>query len=307
MKKIAITTTSFGQYDKSVLLPLEEKGLEIVLNPLGRKLNKEEIVEICRDSAGMIAGTEKLDEQTLKQLSLLKVISRCGTGMDNVDLEAAKRLSVMVYNTPDAPTMAVAELAVALMLNLLRKVSRMDAGIRAGKWEKLMGNLLSGKRAGIIGYGRIGRKVGELLKCFKCDIAFYDPFVGSEVADATKMGLNELLEWADIVSVHVPGSSTVIGEKEIAYIKRGAWLFNLSRGNAIDEDAIYQALKNNILSGAGLDVFREEPYKGKLIELDNVVLTAHVGSYAIESRIEMERQAVKNLLVGLNSTEIGII
>ncbi|MDD5434873.1 MAG: phosphoglycerate dehydrogenase [Nitrospira sp.] len=308
MKKIAITTTSFGQYDKSVLLPLEEQGFEIVINPYGRKLNKEEIEEICRDSIGIIAGTEKLDGQTLERLPLLKVISRCGTGMDNVDLDAAKRLNIKVCNTPDAPTVAVAELAIALMLNLMRKVSRMDSGIREGKWEKLMGNLLSGKKAGIIGCGRIGRKVAVLLKCFQCDIAFYDPFVGSEVIDAAKMGLQELLEWADIVSVHVPGSSTtVIGEKEIGYMKHGAWLVNLSRGEAVDEDALYQALKNNSLSGAGLDVFREEPYKGKLKELDNVVMTAHVGSYARESRIEMEQQAVKNLLVELNSTERGII
>lgn len=302
MYKIAITTTSFGKYDNEPLNLLRKNGFETVLNPYGRKLKKEEVFELCRDAVGVIAGTETLDADTLEKLANVKVISRCGTGLDNVDLDVTRKLGIKVFNTPDAPTIAVAELTIGLILNLLRKINRMDFALRQDRWEKLMGNLLYGKNVGIIGFGRIGKKVAELLKPFGCRIKYYDPEVVTADSDIKKVELNELLEGSDIISIHVSTKEQIIGESEIKQIKKGAWLVNVSRGGVVDENALYHALKEGYLAGAAIDVFVQEPYMGPLKELGNVILTPHVGSYAKEARIKMEMYAVENLLKGLEGT-----
>lgn len=302
MKKIGITTTSFGQYDENPLKTIQASGYDVVLNPYGRKLKKDEIVELCKDTAGIIAGTELMAAEILEKLTDLKVISRCGTGLDNIDLSAARRLGIKVFNTPDAPTIAVAELTIGLILNLLRKINRMDFALRQDRWEKLMGNLLYGKNVGIIGFGRIGRKVAELLKHFGCKIKYYDTRIAVEGQDAERVELSELLKDSDIISIHVSTKEQIIGESEIKQIKKGAWMVNVSRGGVVDENALYHALKEGYLTGAAIDVFVQEPYMGPLKELGNVILTPHIGSYAKEARIKMEMYAVENLLKGLEGT-----
>jgi len=304
MRKITITTTSFGEYDKSVFDFLDKKNFKLGLNPHGRKLKREEILDLCKDSIGIIAGTEKIDAGVLSSLPELRVISRCGTGMDNVDLEAAKHKGISVFNTPDAPTFAVTELTIGLMLDMLRKITITDKEIRNGVWHKHMGNLISGKSIGIIGFGRIGRRVAELLIPFGCVICYYDVISGISQMEIKgcridRLEMDSLLKVSDIVSIHVSSQDQLLGRNEIGKMKKGAWLVNVSRGGVVDEEALYEALKNDHLSGAALDVFMDEPYDGPLKELNNVLLTAHIGSYAKESRIEMERQAVVNLLKGL--------
>ncbi|KWT92838.1 phosphoglycerate dehydrogenase [Candidatus Magnetominusculus xianensis] len=296
--KIAITTTSFGKYDEKPLLPLRA-GFEIALNPYGRKLKKEETIEVCRGCVGVIAGTEPLSADVLDSLPDLRVISRCGTGLDNVDMTAAKRLGIEVFNTPDAPTRAVAELTLGMILNLLRKINVMDSSIRTGKWDKLMGNLLTGKNIGIIGFGRIGRASASLLQPFGCTIVFTDPFV-EETPPFQKLSLNALLDFADIVIIHVSAKDMIMGAAEIARMKRGGWLINVSRGGTVDEEALFESLKSGHLRGAAIDVFEREPYDGKLRELKNTIVTPHIGSYAVESRVEMEILSTENLLKGLS-------
>ena len=158
-RKVFISTTSFGKTDPTPLEMLKSAGLEVSLNPYGRKLSREEVMELAANSEGLIAGTELLDAEVLGKLRNLKVISRCGVGRDNIDMEATKRQGIKVFNTPDSPTIAVAELTVGLMLALLRHIPRSDRDIHTGKWQKRMGNLLQGKKVGIIGLGRIGQKV----------------------------------------------------------------------------------------------------------------------------------------------------
>ena len=301
MSEIAITTTTFGEYDKEPLNILDMNGFHVKLNPYKRRLKKDEVIELCKDAIGIIAGTETLDVDIMETLTILKVISRCGTGIDNVALVDADRIGIKVYNTPDAPTSAVAELAVGFMINLLRKVSQMDKELKMGQWQKRMGNLLCEKKIGIKGFGRIGRKVAELLKPFGCEIAYADPFVEDGLMGLQRMSLKDMLCWADIVTIHVGVHEKLMGEKEFQCMKKGALLINTSRGGVVDESVLYEYLKNGNLSGAALDVFEEEPYFGALKELDNVILTPHIGSYAKEARVEMERLAVENLLKGLKS------
>lgn len=219
MGKIAITTT-FGKYDERPLKLLEEYGLEVVLNPYGRTLKKDEVIEFCKGAIGVIAGTEILDIDTLECLTKtysqtsvlrpqsLKVISRCGSGLANVDLDTAKRLGIKVFNTPDAPIVAVAELTVGLILNLLRKVCWMDRNLRNEQWEKMMGNLLNKKKVGIKGLGRIGKKVAELLRPFGCEIAYADPYVSDGLLGMKRLSFDDLLGWADIITLHASVDET---------------------------------------------------------------------------------------------------
>lgn len=299
-KKIAITTSSFGKYDSSLLDICEVKGLEVTMNPYGRKVKSNEFFELAQGAIGIIAGTEPITRDVLAQLPHLKVISRCGTGLDNVDMCAAEEFGIKVFNTPDAPTIAVAELTIGLILSLLRKTNQMDRGIREGKWEKLMGNLLYDKRVGIIGFGRIGSKVADMLVPFGCKIAYYD-INDAQDTKYKKINFGDLLKKSNILSIHVSSREKIIGKQEINLIPRGVWLVNVSRGGVVDEDALYFALKEKHLSGAALDVFEQEPYTGKLKELNNIILTPHIGSYAVEARVKMEMEAVENLLKGLRN------
>ncbi len=299
MPKIAISTTSFGIYSNFPLELCRKNGFEAVINPHGRKIKPDELVEFAKDAIGLIAGTEDISKRELLKMPSLKVISRCGVGLENIDLVAAKKLKIKVFNTPDTPTLAVAELTIGLFLNLLRRISEINKDMHVGRWQKKMGNLLSEKKIGIIGFGRIGKKVAELLKPFNCEIAYTDPFVERGSLEFSSLSKEDLLQWADVVSIHVSTKDRILGEKELRLMKKGAWLINVSRGEILDEDALYRVLKEEYLSGAALDVFEREPYKGPLQDLDNVILTSHIGSYAKETRIQMEIEATQNLLKGL--------
>jgi D-3-phosphoglycerate dehydrogenase len=239
-----------------------------------------------------------LTENVLKGARGLKVISRVGVGLDNVDLEAAKKLKIKVYNTPDVLTDSVAELTLGLMLNCLRKISLMDRNIRSKVWKKEMGVLLKGKTVGLIGFGRIGRRVGQLAMAFGAEIIFSDPLkVKSSLGK--QVSLEKLLKQADVISIHAASKEALIKDEEIAKTKPGVIIINTSRGTTISETALLNGLKSGKVASAGLDVFEPEPYSGELLNFDNVVLSAHAGSYAKEARVSMELEAVENLLKGL--------
>lgn len=305
-EKILISPSSYGNCGDEPLELLAREGYQVVMNPLGRKMTPPEVIELGKDCSGIIAGVELLDSPVLGALPNLRCISRCGVGTDNVDLEKARELGITVMNTPEAPTRAVAELAIGVILDLLRNISRCDREIRRGNWYKGMGSLLLGRKVGILGLGRIGRAVAEMLVKLGAEVSGSDIKPNSKWLAANRvalLGTEELLKENDILSIHVSysGEGHLIGNKEIESMKPGAYMVNLSRGGIVDEDALYRALKDRHLAGAALDVFEQEPYTGPLGKLDNVVLTSHIGSYARETRLEMEMQAAKNLIWGLNS------
>ncbi len=305
MSVIFISTSTFGEFDPAPIDLARSAGFEVLLNPHRRTLTAAEVVELTRGAEGLVAGTEPLTEEVLRELPALKVISRCGTGLENVDLKAAEEMHIRVFNTPDAPTNAVAELTVGLMLSLVRRLPQASEATRGGAWKKSMGNLLGRRTVGIVGFGRIGRRVAELLEPFGsrtvwCDI---DPNV-APVPYAERFDFDALIGLADIVTLHVSqaGSRFTLGEAELQRMKKGSWIVNTARGSLVDEGALFRALVEGRLAGAALDVFRKEPYEGELRDLPNVILTPHIGSYAREARIEMEMQAVQNLLKGLLGT-----
>ncbi|WP_027188557.1 phosphoglycerate dehydrogenase [Desulfovibrio cuneatus] len=300
--KVAITTSSFAQFSEEPLRLLAEKGLTPVLNPHGRALTEDEAIAVLQGCVAVAAGTEPLTERVFASLPELKVVSRCGVGMDSVDQEAAKARGIAVRCTPDGPTRAVVELTLGYALDLMRQVTRMDAEMRQGVWKKRMGNLLFGKTVGIIGFGRIGRAVGQAFAHMGAKPEWYDPFSTGESTFPRHDTMQSLLASADIVTLHCSkpkDGKPVLDAAAIAAMKPGAWVINAARGGLIDEEALYTALKEGKLSGAALDVYAKEPYTGGLCALPNVVLTPHIGSYAKEARIQMEIDTIKNLIEAL--------
>jgi len=309
MDNILITTSTFGKNDPDVFAPLKEKGYQYFLNPYERKLTEQEVTELIstHHPIGIIAGVEPLNRNVLVNAKGLRAIARIGIGIDNVDQVAAKELGISISNTPDGPTIPVAELTLGMMLALLRKIHNSDAAIRRGEWVRPYGNLLHGKTVGIIGCGRIGSYLAKLLQSFSCRVLGCDA-VFTEGECFSLVGLHEILTEADIISLHIPYTEEnhhLINGNRLAQMKNGACLINAARGGLVDEEALYESLVSGKLAGAALDSFEKEPYSGPLKELYNVLMTAHIGSYAKEGRSMMENQAVQNLLESLNSTGVS--
>ena len=305
MKKIGVTTTTFAQFSSEPLKLFRSKVYDIVLNEKGRKLNEEETTEFIIDCDGVIAGTEIYSKMVFDKAPKLKVISRLGVGMDNIDLELAKKRNIKVFKTKTTPALAVAELTLGLILDLLRKISFQSSQLKNGIWNKKMGSLLAGKTLGIIGLGTIGKKLVEIsqgfgLKYMAHDIQQDEGFAKNY--DIQHCQLDELLSGSDVVSIHLSLSketNNIIDCDALKKMKRDAILINTSRGEIVDEKALTEALDKELIAGAGLDVYREEPYNGPLLQYDNVITTPHIGAYAKEIRIQMELEAAKNLIKGL--------
>ena len=302
MSKVLITTSSFSLGNFAQAKSLHDAGISLEMNPHGRRLSEDEIAElVATDVIAILAGLEPLTDRVLSNAKSLRVIARCGTGLDSVDLQAASRLGIDVFNTPDAPTQAVAELTIAHMLNSLRHISTTDSNMRSGKWTPTMGSLLATKTVGLIGVGRIGSAVAKLAQAFGARVIGFDPVVSSHNS-VELLSLDEVLNQADIVSLHVPINDQthhIVNASAISRMKPGSIVVNVSRGGLIDESALHDALKSQHLSGAALDCFEDEPYSGPLLQIPGVHVTAHMGSYARETRDLMEVEASTNLVNGL--------
>jgi D-3-phosphoglycerate dehydrogenase len=300
---VLLSVSSFGVADPEARERLQAAGLEVRDNPYGRRLTQDEITALIGDVDAVIAGTEPLNADVLEAAVRLRVISRVGVGLENVDLNAALRGGIVVRNTPDAVTDPVAELTLSGILNLLRHISHMDRDLRAGEWNRRMGRLLTGRTVGIVGLGRIGRRLATLLGPFGVRLLATDRAPDHKAAQrlsVTYVELERLLAESDVVTLHLPGSPRpIIGAPELALMRPDAVLVNTSRGGLVDEDALLTALRDQRLAAAFLDTFVDEPYAGPLRELPNVLLTPHAGSYAAEARARMELEAVDNMLAAL--------
>ncbi len=307
MNNIYITTTTFGTFSSRPFELLEENQIIFSLNDRGRKLEEKEIINLLKSYEGLIAGTEVYSMEVLCKLPNLKVISRLGVGMDNIDLEYAKTKGIKVFKTETRPSIAVAELTLALILDLLRRVSLQNNRLKSSNWGKQMGELLTGKTIGIVGLGNIGKQLVKILNGFKVKVLAHDiveDFSFAKKNNVDYVDLEKLLKKSDIVSIHSNLSSKtkkLIDYEKLKIMKKNALLINASRGELIDESSLLKALDEKLIQGAGLDVFENEPYSGPLINYDNVVLTPHVGAYAKEIRTKMELEATNNLIKGLKN------
>jgi D-3-phosphoglycerate dehydrogenase len=303
VSKALITTVPFGDKNRLPIEQLEAAGIDYLINPIGRKLKEDELAEIISDFDVLIAGTEQITEKVMAQAKRLKLISRVGVGLDSVDLRAAECRGIQVSYTPDAPAPAVAELTIGLMLSLLRSVHVANAQLHRGEWHRHFGRRMSEVTIGIIGAGRIGGRVLRRLSAFGIPrILVNDTRPDSGVAPNLK------LEWvdketiyreADVVSLHVPLTSqtkNMIRHEQLLQMKQDAVIINTARGGIVNEQDLATVLASGHLSGAAVDVFNHEPYKGELALIDRCLLTSHMGSMSVDCRTRMEIEATEEAI-----------
>ena len=271
---------------------LSENGLKVTYEP---EITPEQIQEkIGQFNIVIVRSRTKLTKELIEKADNCKIIARVGVGLDNIDLDAAKSKDIRVINAVEGAMTAVAELVLGLMLGLARQIPRGDRGIRNDQWLKkeLKGTELKGKYLGIVGLGNIGKRLGRLARGLNMNIIGYDVIpIDEEFAKDVglmKADLDTLLQSSDYVSLHVPlldSTYHMIDAKKLATMKPTARIINTSRGGVIDEEALYDAIKNGKFGGAALDVFETEPATGnKLAELDNVILTPHIGAMTKEAQ-----------------------
>jgi len=302
--RILVTSYPFCYKDKSPLKMLQKAGFYVdnSVMELKRKLTKEELLEKIKDFDAVIAGTEKYDAEILDRAPKLKIISRLGIGLDSIDFSEIKKRNIAVAYTPAAPSRAVAELVIGLMIVLSRRVYNVDKNLRNGKWTRTVGLDISEKKIGIIGLGRIGKLVAQFLQPYGCDILVNDiqpdyKFIKKyKLKSSTK---NEIYRNADIITLHIPKTektNNLISAKQLRQMKKNCILINTSRGGIINEADLCCHLKNNKEFFSGIDVFENEPYSGELCKLENIILTPHLGSCSENSRYLMESGAAQNII-----------
>jgi len=300
--KVFVSTHPFGVTSDLPLKLLKENKIEYVLNQYGRKITSEELAKSIGNADILIAGTEKITEEVFKNAPNLKLIARVGIGLDGIDFELCKKYNVKVTYTPDAPTIAVAELTVGLIIDLARKVTVTNNLMRSYKWKRHMGMLLYGKTIGILGLGRIGKSLVHMLSTFNVKFKAHD--INPDIAFGRLYNIDfvskeEVLKESDVVTIHVPlkdDTKNYITLKELELMKENAFLINTARGGIVNESDLYEAIKRNIIAGAAIDVFEEEPYKGNLLKLENIITTCHMGASTIESRTKMEIEATEEVI-----------
>ncbi len=297
---VAISPSSFADIDDTPIRILTDAGINIIPNSYKRRLTEAEIIDHLKGVNGLIAGLEPLNQKVLDSTTDLKAIARVGIGMDNIDLEYAKKKNIRVSNTPDQPTKAVAETTVSAMLCLCHNLHEMNADLHEKKWNKKIGISLDGAKVLIIGYGRIGREVRRLLDQLGAKVSVFDPYLTDKGITCAVDDLAQGLKNADIVSLHASGNDKILGVEEFEMMKNGTILLNCARGGLIDHDSLVENLQNGKIASVWIDTFDVEPYNGILTEFRNVLLTPHISTYTKNCRLEMEKQAVINLLKDLN-------
>lgn len=299
-KTVYVALQQFCERDDRPKKVLQEAGLEVRCNTLGRRLKTEEMPDLLREADAVVAGVEPYPADLLNALPKLRCISRCGIGTDAIDLEAAKRRGIEVLITLEEVVEPVAQMTLAMILALARNFSLHSSDAQNGLWKKRTGHLLSEWTIGLMGLGRIGRAVARYLRPLGCRLLAHDPFIRAEdVPDAVALCDKEtLLADSDVVSLHLTraaGEGPVMGEAEFLAMKPGSYLVNTARGYLVQEAALLNALKSERLAGAALDVFEEEPYQGPLAKLPQVLCTPHVATLTQSSRAAMELRAALNV------------
>ena len=258
-------------------------------------------LEITDAEIVVIRSSTQLTKQIIEKGEKLKIIARCGVGVDNIDVEYAKSKNIKVTNSPSANLISVVELTVALIINAARKINLSDSHLKDGKWDRkeFVGMELYGKQLGIVGYGKAGRLVSEIMQSFGMSIAFYDPYVKDWDGPEKSLELDELLSTSDVISIHViknKETENLISKEKLDLLKESAILINTSRGGVVDEDYLIELIRLKKLFGAGLDVYSQEPPKNIDNFADiNLITTPHIGASTNEAQLKAGLDTVENI------------
>lgn len=308
MSTILITPRGYAKYGKEAAKKLKELGFHLDMNDTGKPLEREVFAQKAREAAGIIVGVDELDEELLRQCSHLKAIVKFGVGTDNIDIETCRELGISVERCLGTNANAVAELTVGLMLACARNLVGNAISVKQGGWDKPTGYELKGKRLGIAGFGNIGKNVARIAQGIGMEILVYDIYeISKEILEeyhVVQAGMDEILRTCDVVTIHVPltrETNHLISNNEFDQMKPTSILINAARGGIVDERALYQALKSGKIYAAASDVFTEEPpaqdsWVKELLEMDQFILTAHIGSRSQEAEINTANLAAKHLI-----------
>jgi len=287
---VLVTTRSFGREVPQPMERLQEEGIRILEWREGSGLDEADLRAKIAQADAWIVAFHPIGAALMDAAPRLRIIAKHGVGVDNIDIPAATARGIVVTTAPSANDQAVADLTMALLLSLLRRIPEANASVKAGRWERFPGCGLSGKVLGILGLGRIGQNLARRARGFGVELIGADPCWPDEAArdlGVRRVEPNDLFAQADIISLHAPltaETTGLVGEAAIAAMKPGVWIVNTSRGKVVDEKAMYEALKSGHVAGYATDVFeREPPVTSPLLALPNVVATPHMGTHTRES------------------------
>ncbi|MCI8464574.1 MAG: phosphoglycerate dehydrogenase [Lachnospiraceae bacterium] len=309
MKKILAALPNYSLYCQEAKEYLIRSGCSVIENETGGPLDFEQLKELAVDVDGVIAGVDVWDERMLSHAPKVKAIARFGVGVDNIDLEAAKKRGVVVSNCPGVNTESVAEHALMLILSIMREFPRLNQHAREGKWTRVMVKELRGKQVGLVGFGAVARNLAEKLQAFGCHICAYDKYPNLEEAARLQVelcALEEIWSKSDVISIHVPAlpdTYHILGKEALARCKDGVYIVNTSRGTTADEKAVYEGLESGKIAGYGSDVFEFEPVTKDypLFRFENYICTPHTAAESYENYRNtgmMTAQALLDVLEG---------
>ncbi|MGM9606545.1 MAG: phosphoglycerate dehydrogenase [Oscillospiraceae bacterium] len=301
--KVLITPRSYGKTDPAVFEMLEQAGLDVVRNETGYIFTKEQMLERIAGCDGVIVGVDPMDEDVINAAPRLKAIAKYGTGVDNIDLDAAARRGIKVSVTAGANSEAVADCAFGMLIAMARKLVAIDAECRRKNWKKITTKDVSRATLGIVGMGAIGKLMVRRARGFDMQVIAYDPMWDEAFAGqygVERVSLDELFTRSDYISLHVPlipSTREMVGAEQLRMMKKDAVLINCARGELIDENALLDALERKEIGSAALDVFvREPPDDPRWYTLDNLLLGSHCAASTTGAARNMGRMATANLI-----------
>ena len=304
MKKVYIGSRTLTLEGHPALKRLQDAGLELVFGPPGKRPSEEDQLKILPECIAYLAGTESISEKVLRSSKKLKVISRNGVGINNIDLKITRELGIEVTITPGSNAQGVAELAITLMLTAVRSIPAQNRGLKMGEWNRVKGIEIERKILGVLGCGNIGKKVINLALGLGMKVLGYDLYPDSSFHpsnDFTFVDLKEILSSSDIISLHIPpGDKPIINREALSMMKDGVYIINTARAEVVDELEIVKALDNNKVQIYATDVYKKEPAEvDDLITHPKTICTPHIGAYTEESINRAVEAAIDNILTVL--------
>lgn len=306
MAKVVVLARSFARASSEPLDVLYNANLKVEQKANPEPENEEVVAELIGDAEAVIVGVDRIGRIVFERCPNLKVVSKHGVGVDNIDLEAARVRGVVVANAPGTNAESVADMAFLLILSCARNLPLLLENVRKKDWSSsVLGVELEGKILGIVGLGRIGKGVAKRALGFGMEVVYYDPFVEDETF--RRVSLEELFACADFISLHAPltpETRHLVNEKLLSLMKKSAFLINTARGELVDEEALFRFLKEGRIAGVGLDVLSfEPPFESPLLALPNVIVTPHVAAHTKEANIKMGKIAALNVVRVLEGRE----
>jgi len=314
-KKILVTATNYSVLCAEAKALLESNDCEVIENTFGRPMTFEELKDRVGDIDGVVAGVDTWNDAVFDLAPKLKVIARFGVGVDNIDIEAARKRGIAVTNATGANANAVAELTMGLIIAAMRSVVPLHISTQKGGWDRFVGHELAGRTVGLLGFGNIARKVARKLTGFDVTVLSYDKYPNREAAKALGVSMvspDELLARSDVVSMllpNLPETSNFMNDKTFAAMKDGAYFVNTARGALVDEEALARALTSGKLAGAAIDVYQSEPVSpdNPLFKIDTLITTPHTAAETYESYTavgNITAQAVVDVFAGKTPTNL---